>query len=88
MHQIKCGILHLHGNNINIHLVAQVQVNSFDYTKESLEPIVNQSTDEMTRLLCQNIKAYLYIDQANPAHIFKENLPVYCKTLEAEKQKF
>lgn len=84
--------MYLHGNNINIHLVAQVQVNSFDYTKESLEPIVNQSTDEMARLLCQNIKAYTDrytdIDEANPAHIFKENLPVYCKTLEAEKQIF
>lgn len=48
MNQTQRGLLYLHGN-INIHLGVQVQVNSFDYRKESLEPTVNQSTDEMTR---------------------------------------
>lgn len=71
-------------------VVAHVQVNSFDYTKESLEPSVNQSTDEKTRYLCQNIKAYLYNNHANLAQVlyFKDTLPVYWRILEADKQEF
>lgn len=46
IHQKQCGILYLLGN-INICLVAHIQVNSFEYTKESLEPHVNQSTEQM-----------------------------------------
>lgn len=39
IHQTQRGILYPH-RNINIYLVAHVQVNSFEYTKQSLEPIV------------------------------------------------
>lgn len=41
-----------------MHLVAHVQVNPSDYTKECLEPGIKQSTDEMTRNLCQNMNAF------------------------------